>query len=117
MAGKVTRGDIVMVILPRTAYEQRQPGKARPALIVQADAFADMATVTVLPLTSEPINALHSRIDIRPSAKNGLRISSQVMIENAQTIYRDKIGGVIGRLERETMLAIDKALMVFLGLA
>jgi mRNA interferase MazF len=42
---------------------------------------------------------------------------SQVMVDKAQTISREKIGGTFGRLSNESLLAVNRALAVFLGFA
>jgi mRNA interferase MazF len=107
----VRRGDLVTVAL------QGDQGKPRPALIVQADHFADLAAVTVLPITSTLVEAPLLRVPIEPSDANGLERRSQVMVDKPQTPAREKLGNVIGRLDDATMLAVGRALAVFLGLA
>lgn len=105
------RGDVVTIVLPG-AY-----GKPRPALVIQSDLFDELASVTVLPVTSELRAAPLLRIPIEPSADNGVRKKSQVMIDKAQTVPRDKVGATIGRLHRDTLVAVDRALATFLGIA
>jgi mRNA interferase MazF len=73
--------------------------------------------VTILPVTSELRAAPLLRISVEPSAENGLRKKSQVMIDKIQTVPRDKVGTTIGRLHRDVIVAVDRALAVFLGLA
>jgi mRNA interferase MazF len=104
------RGDLVPVVLAG-AY-----GKPRPALVIQSDLFARLPSVTVLPVTTElrPIETF--RIAVSPSAKNGLRAPSQVMVDKAHTIPRDKAGVPFGQLEPRTMKEVDRSLAVFLGL-
>ena len=46
----MTRGDLV------TVAASGDYGKPRPALVVQADVYAEHPSVTVLPLTSELIS-------------------------------------------------------------
>jgi mRNA interferase MazF len=53
------------------------------------------------------------RISIEPNTDNGLRKNSQVMIDKAQTVPRDKVGTTIGRLHEDTLVAVDRALAVF----
>lgn len=105
------RGDLVTVAL------QGEQGKPRPALVVQADRFTDLAAVTVLPITSTLLDAPLLRIEVEPSAGNGLTKRSQVMVDKPQTPPRSKLGAVIGHLDDATMLAVSRALAVFLGLA
>lgn len=42
---------------------------------------------------------------------------SQVMVDKAQTVPREKVGETFGRLDDATMLAVTRALAVFLGFA
>jgi len=106
---EVRRGDLVIAVIPGDY------GKPRPALIVQSDAFSEMASLTVLPLTSDLQPAPLLRITIEPSAGNGLDRRSQIMIDKAVTVPRPKIGAHIGRVEDETMRFTDVALARFLG--
>ena len=85
--------------------------------MVQADHFAELASVTVLPITSTLIAAPLFRVPLQPSPENGLRLPSQVMVDKAQTAPRRKLGPVMGRLDDAAMLTVDRAMAVFLGLA
>ncbi len=105
------RGDLVTVAM------QGDFGKPRPALVIQADQFSEHATVTVLPLTSVLVDAPLLRITIAPSAENGLQKPSQVMLDKAITVRRDKIGAVFGRIDANAMVEVDRCLAVFLGIA
>lgn len=105
------RGDLVTVAMPGDF------GKPRPALIVQADAFAETGTVTVLLISSTLIDAPLIRPTLRPTSENGLQKQSQVMIDKAMTVRRDKLGQPFGRLDDESMLSVTRLLAVFLGLA
>jgi mRNA interferase MazF len=78
--------------------------------------FDALASVTVLPITSEIRLAPLLRILVEPTKSNGLRKKSQVMIDKAQTVPRGKIGSTIGRLEAETLVEVDRALATFLGI-
>ncbi len=105
------RGDIVIVTL------QGSYGKPRPALVVQSDLFADHPSVTVLPVTGELREAPLFRVPVTPSADNGLAKQSQIMVDKAQSIPAEKLGAVCGHLDDENMLAISRALALFLGIA
>ena len=48
-------------------------GKPRPAVIIQDDAFADTASVTICAMTTTAIAASLARVAIDPSPFNGLR--------------------------------------------
>ena len=103
------RGDLVTVALPGDY------GKPRPALVVQADRFESMESITVLPLTSEMMDAKDTRIAITPNSENGLRQPSSVMIDKIGTLPQVKAGPVFGRLSDDDMAAVNRALAIFLG--
>ncbi len=91
--------------------------KPRPALVIQSDLFAEHPSVTILPVTSQLRDAPLFRIAVEPAAQNGLRNASQVRVDKAQTVARDKVGAAFGRLDDRAMLAVNQALAVFLGMA
>ena len=105
------RGDLVTVAL------QGDLGKPRPALVIQSDLFDAHPSVTILPVTSELRDTPLFRILVNPTELNGLAKPSQIMVDKPQSIAREKIGEVFGRLDDETMLAVNRALAVFLGFA
>lgn len=105
------RGDLVTVAL------QGDFGKPRPALVIQADRFEEAATVTILLVTSTLMDAPLLRLTVEPSEVNGLWKRSQIMIDKASTVQRDKIGPAFGHLDDETMVSVTRSLAVFLGIA
>jgi len=107
----VKRGDLVTVAI------QGDFGKPRPALVIQSDLFSEAATVTVLLVSGSYADAPLLRISVEPDAVNGLRKPSQIMIDKAMTIRRDKIGETIGRLDAESMASVTRSLALFLGFA
>ena len=105
------RGDLVTIAL------QGDYGKPRPALVIQSDLFDEHPSVTILPVTSELRDTPLFRITVKPSDENGLSKLSQVMVDKAQTMPREKIGETFGRLDDNAMLAVNRALAVFLAFA
>jgi mRNA interferase MazF len=105
------RGDLVTVAL------QGDLGKPRPALVIQSDLFDVHPSVTILPVTSELRDAPLFRVAVKPGELNGLDKPSQVMVDKPQSVARERVGSVFGRLDDETMLAVNRALAVFLGFA
>ncbi len=92
-------------------------GKPRPALVIQSDLFDEHPSVTILPVTGELRDTTLFRIAVAPTASNGLRKPSQVMVDKAQSVPRGKLGDTIGRLEDDALLSVTRALAVFLGIA
>lgn len=105
------RGDLVTVAMPGDF------GKPRPALVIQSDQFTDTATVSVLLISGTLVDAPLVRLEVEPSPQNGLRKRSQVMVDKIMTVKRDKLGEPFGRLDDETMIAVNRALALFLGFA
>jgi mRNA interferase MazF len=105
------RGDFVAVAV------QGDFGKPRPALVIQANQFDEHTTVTVLPVTSALVAAPLIRITVQPTGANGLLKPSQIMVDKAVTIRRDKVGQAIGRIDANVMVEVERCLAVFLGIA
>ena len=105
------RGDLVSIAL------QGDLGKPRPALVIQSDLFDAHPSVTILPVTSELRDAPLFRITLQPSEANGLARPSQIMVDKPQSVAREKIGATFGRLGDDTLLAVNRALAIFLGIA
>ena len=105
------RGDFVTIAM------QGDFGKPRPALVIQADPFSEHASVTVLPVTGTLVAAPLLRITVQPSAQSGLRKPSQVMVDKAMTVKRDKIGPTFGNIDANSMVEVERCLAVFLGIA
>jgi mRNA interferase MazF len=91
-------------------------GKPRPALIIQANAFAALPSVTVLRLSTDIKRADLVRITVQPTPENGLKSMSQVMIDKAVTVPREKVGKVFGRVDEATLRAVSQALVAFFDL-
>jgi mRNA interferase MazF len=107
----MTRGDLVTIAM------QGDFGKPRPALVIQADQFSAHTSVTVLPVTSTMVAAPLLRVTLQPSAENGLRKLSQVMVDKTVTVLRDKVGPAFGHIDANTMIEVERCLAVFLGIA
>lgn len=92
-------------------------GKPRPAVIVQDDRFDATASLTVCAATTDPTEAPLIRLAIEPDAQNGLRAPCRLMVDKITTIPKSKIGAYIGSLADEDIMRLNRAILVFLGLA
>ena len=93
-------------------------GKPRPALLIQSDMFNEAhATLTVLLISSELIDAPLFRLTIEPDQSNGLTQQSQIQVDKAMTVRREKVGQVIGRVDDAMMVQVNRALAIWIGLA
>ena len=102
------RGDLVTVSL------SGDYGKPRPALVIQNDLLDELDSVVLCPVTSD-MRTADFRVTLEPTPSNGLRQTSQVMVDKLSTLPRHKVGETFGRLEVEKMRAVDRAMMLVIG--
>ena len=57
------------------------------------------------------------RLAIEPNERNGLRTTCRLMVDKITTVPKTKVGARIGRLDDEDLLRLNRAMLVFLGLA
>lgn len=92
-------------------------GKPRPVVIVQDDRFDATPSVTICAFSSDPTDAPLFRLPIEPSTGNGLRTVSRLMVDKIVTIPKNKLGRRLGRLADDDLVRLNRAIMVFFGLA
>lgn len=105
------RGDLVIVAA------QGDHGKPRPAVVIQSDALNMADSVLVALLTTTISDAPFYRLTVAPTEANGLKASSQIMIDKILAYRRSRCGAVIGRLASQDVLALNNMLSVMIGLA
>ncbi|MGH7567220.1 MAG: type II toxin-antitoxin system PemK/MazF family toxin [Gemmatimonadota bacterium] len=92
-------------------------GKPRPAVIIQDDYFDATLSLTICAFTSDPTEAPLFRILVDPNERNGLQSPSRLMVDKVTTVKKQKLGSRIGRLDDEDILRLNRAILVFFGLA
>ena len=97
------RGDVVLVALAGDF------GKPRPAIVIQ--------DVIVCPLTSYLTEIRSLRVVIEPDDRNGLSRRSEAMVEKIASVKVGRVRDTIGTLDRNTLHAVERALLVALGFA
>jgi mRNA interferase MazF len=108
----VKRGDI-HAAAARGAYT----GEPRPVVIVQDDRFDATASVMVCPLTTNPVQAPQTRIAVEPSAATGIEQPCSIMVDKITTMPRENVRDRLGRIADADVVRLDRARVVFLGLA
>ena len=106
------RGDVVIATGPGFGK------KPRPFLVIQADEYAVLSTVILLPITTEladPPSRL--RVPLAPDAANGLRLPSEICADLPVTTRADKLHQHVGHLPREAMARVEQAVALVLGFA
>ncbi len=92
-------------------------GKPRPAVILQDDSFDATVSVTICAFTTDPTEAPLFRLPIEPDNLNGLRAACRLMVDKITTVPRARIGMHVGRVSDKDMLRLNRAVLVFLGIA
>lgn len=92
-------------------------GKPRPVVIVQDDRFDATDSLTICPLTTDATDIPLFRLPVQPNERNGLRLTCRLMADKVTTLSKRKFGARIGVLDDEDMVRLNRAILVFLGLA
>lgn len=92
-------------------------GKPRPAVILQDDRFDMTDSITICAFTTDPTDAPLFRLPIEPDSTNGLHAACRLMVDKITTVSKAKIGVRVGRLADEDVVRLNRAILVFLGIA
>jgi mRNA interferase MazF len=106
------RGEIWTV-----ASGQDYASKPRPVVILQDDRFDATASITICAFTTDQTDAPLFRLPIEPDEMNGLRAPCGLMVDKITTVPKAKIGMRVGRLSDEDIVRVNRAMLVFLGMA
>jgi len=112
MGRRMKRGEIWTV-----AGGKDYAGKPRPAVILQDDRFDKTDSITVCAFTTDATDAPLFRLAVEPSENNGLRAVCRLMVDKITTVPKSRIGARVGRIGDEDMLRLNRAVLVFLGIA
>ena len=95
------------------------PGAEDPndVVILQDDSFDGTESITICAFTTDDTDAPLFRLPVEPNERNGLRIPCHLMVDKVTTVPKSKVGAHIGRLDDEDILRLNRAVLVFLGLA
>jgi len=108
----VTRGEVWTA-----AGGKDYAGKPRAVVIVQDNRFDATRSITICAFTSDPTDAPLFRLVVEPSRSNGLGVRSRVVVDKVSTVPKSKLGRRIGKLADKDLVRLNRALMIFLGLA
>jgi len=108
----VRRGEIWTV-----AAGKGYAGKPRPAVVIQDDRFDSTDSITICVFTTDSTDIPLLRLLVEPNSANGLLERSRLMVDKISTIRRRHLGTLVGRLDDEDLVRLNRAVLVFLGLA
>ena len=92
-------------------------GKPRPVVVLQDDRFDMTDSITICAFTTDPTDAPLFRLLIEPNESNGLRAACRLMVDKITTVPKSKIGTRVGRLTDQNSVRLNRAVLVFLGIA
>jgi len=92
-------------------------GRPRPAVILQDDRFDRTSSITICAFTTDPTDAPLFRLPVEPNERNGLRAACRLMADKITTVPKARLGSRVGRLDDEDVVRLNRAMIVFLGLA
>ena len=111
---EVIRGDVFFAELdPVIGSEQ---GGTRPVVVIQNDTGNKFSPTIVAAITSKDNKhslPTHERVQAN---NGGLFLNSVVMLEQIRTIDKARLRSKIGHLDEETMLKIEEAMQISLGI-
>lgn len=73
--------------------------------------------MTICAFTTDPTPAPLFRLPIQPTPHNGLKSVCFLMVDKITTVPKKKLGARAGRLDDQDILRLNRAVLVFLGLA
>jgi mRNA interferase MazF len=91
--------------------------KPRPVVIVQDDRFDMTESITVCAFTTDPTDAPLFRLRVDPDEQNGLKAASWLMVDKITTVPKKRIGMRLGRIGDDEIGRLNRAVLVFLGIA
>lgn len=92
-------------------------GKPRPVVVLQDDRFEYTLSITVCPLTTNSSDVPLVRPVIQPTHNNGLKSPCRLMPDKITTLPKAKLGRRVGRLDGSDIARLERAVLIFLGLA
>ncbi len=104
------RGDVV--IAATGSGFGREP---RPWVVIQSDNHP-AKLVILLGITTLLDEGFALRPRLEPSPTNGLKKTSDIMVDIPVVAARDQVVGVAGRLDSREMSEVETALLIILGL-
>jgi len=109
------RGEIYLVNFePSFGHEIK---KIRPALVIQNDVSNEYSRITIVAaITSQFKNPPRPREVILDGHKTGLLKTSAVVLSQIQSVDIERLGKKLGKADHATMLHINEALKISLGL-
>lgn len=114
MTRPIRRGDIFTVDFePVRGSEQ---GKMRPALVIQNDIGNQFSpTIIVAAITTSSKARFDVNVEVK-APEGGLTNDSVILLNQIRTVDKERLGRYWGRVSQQTIVRVDRALLISLGL-
>jgi len=110
----IKRGEIHLAALDPVVG--KEISKTRPVVVVSNDINNEFsATVTILPLTSGNLQKIYPFEVFLSKGVGNLPKDSRVKADQIRTLDKSRLLTLIGKLGREEIIRIEKALKIHLG--
>ena len=110
------RGEIYLTALDPARGREIQ--KTRPALIIQNDVSNRLSDITIVaPITSTvrfPLNPVH--VLLVADRNTGLSVTSVALFNQIRAVDRIRLIQRLGSVDNETLVRVDEAIQISLGL-
>jgi len=110
------RGEIYLVEFdPGRGHEIQ---KTRPALVIQNDLGNRYSSITIVAAITSRIAAKPYPVEVvvEPSSASGLLVRSSIRLDQIRSVDKSWLVKRLGRLDAATMVLIDQALKISVGL-
>jgi len=109
------RGEVYLVSFDPTVGHEIK--KTRPALVIQNNTSNQYSPITIVAaITSQFADPPHPREVVIPAGRGGLSVASAVVLNQIRSIDRQRLVKRLGVIDAATMLRVDEALRISLGL-
>jgi mRNA interferase MazF len=113
---KLRRGDVVRVRLDPTIGSE-QAGE-RPVLVISPDLINQHSPVVlVAAITSRKVERVYPFEALIEPPEGGLRVRSKALLMQLRAVDKRRLTGVLGRITKQTMSSVEKALKIATGLS
>ena len=112
----IRRGEIYLAALDPVVG--KEISKTRPVVVISNDKNNEFsATVTILPLTSRGLRKIYPFEVFLPKGAGNLPKDSKIKADQIRTLDKSRLRTLIGKLEREEIIQIEKAIKIHLELS
>jgi len=112
----IRRGEIYLAALGPAVG--KEISKTRPVVVMSNDKNNEFsATVTILPLSSKNLQSIYPFEVFLPEGASNLPKNSKVKADQIRTLDKSRLISLVGKLEKEQIVRIKKAIRIHLELS